>query len=266
MKFKRLDIYGFNSGKFDLPTIAGPLLTVMKEAGNVQILKKRNSYITISNDRIIFKDILRFHSPCTYDKFVSLWGTPGAKSIWPYSLYSSVEEINSAKIFPKRADFSNDLKDGSLPDLDLYIKAKTEFHRRKLLPKGHKDRITSMRGFLRFYNIQDVQPLAYAIINCFDSYTQCFDIDPHKELSLPSIALRAMVSNFKPTSPLVYTFGENERKIADIFRDRVYGGLTNVYHRHVRLFDSDEAIPDRAKFSKSGHRFSAIISQVLKKN
>ena len=63
-------------------------------------------------------------------------------------------------------------------------------------------------------------------------------------------------------SPHVISLDEpTERKIAEIFRDRVFGGLTNVYHRHVRLFDSEENVPERAKFSKSGDRFTAIISQ-----
>ena len=231
----------------------------MRETGKVNILKKRNSYITISNDQIIFKDVLKFHSPCSYDKFVSLWGIPGAKSIWPYNFFSSIEEINAQKTFPKRSAFANLLRDGQMIEKDVYIKAKREFHRRKLLPRGHKDRIRSMRGFLKYYNIQDVRPLADAIMNCFETYENCFGVNPHNELSLPSIALKAMVENFKPDSAFVYTFDEDEKDIADIFRDRVFGGLTNVYHKHVRLYDSDQEIPYRAKYSKSGDRYSAIL-------
>ena len=261
-KIKQLACYGFNSAKFDLPTLAGPLLKILKESGRVNILKKRTSYITISNDKIIFKDVLKFHSPCNYEKFVSLWGTPGAKSIWPYQFFSCVEDIQLQKTFPKRSEFANHLHGGTLPEKDLYIKAKTEFYRRKLLPRGHKDKLYSMRGFLRYYNIQDVRPLAFAIINCFESYKRCFDIDPHYELSLPSIALKAMIENFEHTSPLVYTFGERDRSLAKFFRDRIYGGLTNVYHRHIRLYDSPEIVPDRAKYSESGHRFTAILRKV----
>ena len=163
-ELKQLECYGFNSSRFDLPVLAGPLLTILKNHGNVNILKKMNSYISISTEKFIFKDVLRFHSQCTYDKFVSLWGTPGSKSIWPYSFYKSVEEINESKIFPKRTAFASNLANGKLPDIEAYITAKTEFHRRKLLPKGHKDRIKSMRGFLKYYNLQDVQPLAHAIM------------------------------------------------------------------------------------------------------
>ena len=260
-KLKQLDIYGFNSAKFDLPTLAGPLLLTLQETGKVNILKKRNSYIAISTEKFIFKDVLKFHSPCTYEKFVSLWATSGAKSIWPHNFFNSIEEINSCKTFPKRSDFASKLHEGSMPDIQSYIIAKREFYRRKLLAKSDPNRIRTMRGFLRYYNIQDVKPLATAIMNCFASYSECFSINPHAELSLPSIALKAMEANFKKDSPLVFTFSEDERKIADIFRDRVFGGLTNVYHRHVRLFDSAENIPERAKFAKSGDRFTAIISQ-----
>ena len=260
---KILDVYGFNSARFDLPVLAGPLLTILKESGPVNVLKKMNSYITISNAKFSFKDVLRFHSPCSYEKFVSLWSTPGAKSVWPYAHFSTVEEINQCKKFPKRSEFASELHNKKLPDIQSYIIAKTEFHRRKLLPKGHKDRIISMRGFLKYYNIQDVQPLASAIMNCFNSYRNFFDVNPHAELSLPSLAQKAMIENFKKDSPFVYSFNEKNRKIGEIFRDRVYGGLTNVYHRHVRTFESEDHIPDRAKYSESGDRFSSILRTVL---
>ena len=96
-------------------------------------------------------------------------------------------------------------------------------------------------------------------MNCFDAYQKYFSIDPHQEMSLPSIAMKAMFKNFSNDSPLVYSFDDRNKDIADIFRARVFGGLTNVYHRHVRLFDSPEEIAFRAKYSENGSRYSAII-------
>lgn len=154
LKLKQLSVYGFNSAKFDIPVLAGPLLNHLKKKGPVSILKKMNSYIAIITPKFAFKDVLRFHSPCSYDQFVTQWGEAGAKSIWPHGFFNSIEEINNTKSFPKRAAFANNLRDNKLPEIELYIKAKREFYRRKLLPKTHKDHICTMRGFLRFYNIQ----------------------------------------------------------------------------------------------------------------
>ena len=153
-KLKQLSIFGFNSSKFDVPVLAGPLLNYLQKKGPVSILKKMNAYIAIVTPKFAFKDVLRFHSPCSYDQFVDQWGEPGAKSIWPHAHFNSIEEINNTKIFPKRSEFANNLQENKLPKIELYIKAKREFYRRKLLPKTHKDHISSMRGFLRFYNIQ----------------------------------------------------------------------------------------------------------------
>ena len=139
--------------------------------------------------------MLKFHAPCSYDDFVTAWGTPGAKSIWPYTYYSSVEDIAAAKKFPPISAFESKLRGDERPELNLYIKAKTEFYRRKLLPIGHADRIVSMRGWLKFYNRQDVQPLAFAIRNCFDSYYQYFNVDAARANSLPSLSQSAMYKN-----------------------------------------------------------------------
>lgn len=72
-----------------------------------------------------------------------------------------------------------------------------------------------------------------------------------------------MFSSFREDSPLVVSPNDENKIIGDLYRDRVYGGLSNVYHRHVRLFDSPEDVPNRAKFSKSGDRFTAIIRKML---
>ena len=55
-------------------------------------------------------------------------------------------------------------------------------------------------GFLRFYNLQDVQPLAHAIKNCFEAYFKYFGVNAITAMSLPSLAQEAMFKNFEPNS------------------------------------------------------------------
>ena len=258
-KFERLDVFGYNSSKFDIPCIAAPLFYYLRvKCGKVVPLKKMTSYMSIATDQLCFKDALRFTSPCSYDKFVKQWGATTVKSLWPYSLYTDIQEMKQAKKFPPRSAFKSELRGDELPPMDVYIAAKTEFYRRKLLPVGHPDRIKSMYGFLRYYNLQDVTPLAQAIENCFNCYNLHFDVNSISALSLPGLAMTAMFKNYVATDPLIYSFSEKNMEINRIFRSQIYGGLVNVFRRHVTT--SDDNVPHNAKFSPNGNRFTNIIA------
>ena len=259
-KLTRLDCFGFNSSNFDIPAIAGPLFFHLRNlCGKVSILKKMTSYISVSTSEICFKDAHRFTSPCSYAKFAKSWGAETFKSIWPYTLYHSVEDIKAAKKFPPLSDFSSSLKGDEKPAMADYIAAKREFYRRKLLPRGHPDRICSMLGFLRFYNIQDVEPLVKAIENCFECYHQHFGVNPIVGLSLPGLAQQAMFKSFKRDSPLIFSFAEKNKEISDIFRSQVYGGLVNVFRRHVTT-TNDTSLPHNARFAPDGNPFTSIMA------
>ena len=255
-KFTCLNCFGFNSAKFDLPTIAGPLFLELSETSyKVDIMKKMSSYFMISTEKFSFKDCLKFTAPCSYDKFAKVWNAPTSKSIWPYNFYTSVEEIRGAKKFPPYAAFKSELNPNKTPSMQQYIEAKTEFYRRKLLPKGHPDKLATMLGWLKYYNLQDVRPLATAIENCFTSYEQYFNVKPMIAASLPSLAQSAMFANYPKSDPLIFTFNEKNNDIKDLFRSNVYGGLVNVYKRHVTTFDQPN-IPDAARYCANGEPYT----------
>jgi hypothetical protein len=258
-KLSRLDVFGFNCARFDLPCIAGPLfLTLQEKFEKVEVLKKNAAYISISTNILAFKDALKFTAPCSYDKFARVWEAPTFKSIWPYSFYSNIEEIKAAKKFPPLSAFKSTLKGDTKPDIQTYINGKREFYKMKLLPKSHKDRIVSMYGFLKFYNTQDVQPLVIAIENCFKCYDQYFGVNAMLALSLPSLAMKAMFKNYSKTDPLVFSIPEKNKEINRIFRSNVEGGLVNVYRRDVTTNDSDD-LPHSAKYADNGDKFTFIL-------
>ena len=260
-KFVVLDVFGYNCGKFDIPCIAGPLFSYLQEkCRKITVLKKMSSYIVVATDVIRLKDALRFTAPCSYDKFARVWEAPTSKSIWPYSFYNTVEEMRAAKKFPPISAFESTLKGNEKPKMDIYIEAKTEFYRRKLLPKRHPDKINSMYGFLKYYNKQDVQPLAQAIENCFACYDQHFKVNAMTALSLPGLAMNAMFKNYKVEDPLIYSFSDKYKYINEIFRSNVYGGLVNVFTRHVCTYDTEKPIPHAARYAPNGQKFSSIIS------
>jgi len=165
-----------------------------------------------------------------------------------------------AKKFPPLADFISSLKGDSKPDMEDYISAKTEFYRRKLLPKNHPERLVSMYGFLRYYNEQDVQPLAQAIENCFNCYDQYFNVNAITALSLPGLAMKAMFKNYDKSAPLIFSFSEEFKEMNEIFRSNVFGGLVNVFRRHVCTYDTEVTIPTAARYAPNGNPFTSIIS------
>ena len=261
LKMTKLDVFGFNSAKFDIPCIASSLFYHLKlKFGKLKILKKMTSYISVETEKFVFKDTLKFTAQCSYDKFTKAWGAPTVKSVWPYSLYNDISEMKAAKKFPPLSDFGNSLKGGIKPEICSYILAKTEFHRRKLLPRGDPDRITSMYGFIKYYNKQDVVPLAIALENCFKCYSLYFDVNPMSALSLPSLAQKAMFKNYDPTSPLIYSFSNKFKDLSEIFRSSIYGGLVNVYRTHVTTFDQPPPVPRTARYAPNGDPFTFIIA------
>ena len=259
--FKVLDTFGFNSSKFDLPVLIAPLMIELKKrGGRINILKKMTSYISIQNDTLSFKDALRFSSPCSYDKFVKVWEVKNEKSIWPYTLYNSIAEIRAAKKFPSYTQFRSSLRGGELPDKSLYVKTAREFYRRRLLPKDNPEKFRSMLDFLKYYNSLDVEPLAQALTNCFTCYDKYFDVNPITSLSLPALASSAMYKNFEADAPLFYTFSDDFRDISEIFRKNIFGGLVNVFLRHVTTYDLPPPVPAAARYAKNGDPYTCIVS------
>ena len=128
--YKKLSIYGFNSGKFlpmlfmiifdlarfDVPVMIGSITKWCKD-NQVQMndpLKKTSGYTTLEiqdADLVIsFKDVRHYTSPCNLDKFLKTWKAPAEKSIFPYRKFSSIEECEATTEFPPISDFFNDLK------------------------------------------------------------------------------------------------------------------------------------------------------------
>ena len=84
----------------------------------VDPIQKDTTYFTLKltkrlderNQVIVFKDLMNFTSPMSMDQYLKTWNGFQSKLIWPYTKFSSIEEIMSEKDFPPIEDFFNDLK------------------------------------------------------------------------------------------------------------------------------------------------------------
>ena len=192
------------------------------------------------------------------DRYILQWGSKLRKSIFPYSLFNSIEELEAATEFPKPEGFFNDLKQCKV-DVKLYEEARSLYESRKKLPIGNPNRMENMKCWLRYYNQLDTEPLIHAIENSFQAFNQYFGIDPHLHHSLPSMAFDAMFSNYDCSLPHVVTLDSNNDDIRLLFRKNLIGGLTSVLHRHLDLTGGTSS-PHNARHVPNGRPLTHAAS------
>ena len=201
--------------------------------------------------------MLQYTSPCNLDSYTRQWGAKSTKSIWPHGFFDSIESINNYSDFPPKSAFFNTLKQTEVNDKD-YENAKLEYENRKKLPKNHPMYIKNMGCWLSHYNSLDVEPLVEAITNSFQKFHELFSVDPNIELSLPTIAFKAMFQLADLNLPKCFTFDTKRDHIRQLHRDSVIGGLSSVYHRHIDLTFSQSS-PKNSKIAPSGDPFIHVV-------
>ena len=66
-----LSIFGFNSGRFDLPILLPHIVSwAVRRGERIECLKRGTSYITLRVGSLHFKDALNFNSPLSLEKFI----------------------------------------------------------------------------------------------------------------------------------------------------------------------------------------------------
>ena len=206
---------------------------------------------------VSIRDILHYTSPCNLDSYMRQWGASCTKSIWPHGFFDSMESIKNYSDFPPKSAFFNSLKQIEVNN-DDYENAKLEYENRKLLPESDPLHIKNMACWLNHYNSLDVEPLVEAINYSFQKFHELFSVDPNMELSLPTIAFKAMFKLADPSLPKCFTFDAKRDHIRQLHRDNVIGGLSSVYHRHIDLTCSQSS-PKNSKIAPNGDPYSHVV-------
>ena len=221
------------SAKFDLVILAPYLFTALRERyGQIDVLKKENKYFSITTPDFIYKDALLFTSPCSLSKYLKQNDVSEKKSIFPYTYFNKIEELDGYLDFPPHSAFFSELRGSNVSETE-YTEARNEFQRRKNLPDSDSEHLRSMRGWLKYYNELDTIPLAHAINNSFKNYFDIFGIDPSFYVSLPKFAQMCMFRSYDPSEPLCFSFRSQESEIQELFRQHLTGGLVNAFHRMI---------------------------------
>ena len=194
------------------------------------VLKRGARYFIINTDEIIFNDTLNYTAPCNLSSYLSQWKVTEQKSIFPYQYFSTVEELRECTEFPPIEAFYSSLT-GKSVEQDIYDQTKAHFNHCRGLPDGHPDKMRHMGDFLAFYNKLDVSPLVDAMNRSFACFHKYFGLDPSQYLSLPKIALSAVMKLYDQNSSYIYTYAVNWNNYRQAQRDNVIGGAVAVYHR-----------------------------------
>ena len=223
----------------------------------LHILKKGSSYFSISCDDLLFKDALLFSSPTNLTGYLKQNGVTECKSIWPYSFFNSVQQLNQQVVFPPYEAFYSELRQSNVLKKD-YEEAHAEFTRRLGLPDTDKEKMSNFRDWLTYYNLLDTVPLAKAVNNSFETFFNVFGIDPSTCLSLPKYAQLCVFKSYSKNAPFCYSFAKKMDDIRLLFRNNVLGGLVNVYSRYTELNKDEPNVPNAARFAPNGEPFTKI--------
>ena len=109
-KFETLPVYAFNGAKFDLVVLLPYIAKWCGTEINTNMIKRGAQYMMLNVDRVQFRDVLDFTAPTNLDKYLKTWNASDAKSIFPYSHFHSIEELELTSDFPPREAFFNELK------------------------------------------------------------------------------------------------------------------------------------------------------------
>ena len=248
--------------------------------GNIKVLKKWNAYFSISTPMFVFKDAYLFTSPCTLSKYLSKElilsfklisfntlfivnsykrqnDVVEQKSVFPYTRYSSVEEMRLDVDFPPHSAFLSELKNANISSED-YNEARSEFYRRKSLPATDRNHINDMSCWLRYYNELDTAPLAQAIDNSFRNFFDIFGIDPCHYTSLPKFAQDCMFKSYSSDAPLCYSYFISQSDLRQFTRENLTGGLVNCFHRCIDL-SGRSGMPKASQFAPNGRPYKSLM-------
>ena len=223
----------------------------------IKVLKKDNSYITVTCSKFIMKDAYRFTSPCSLSKYLKQNGVVEKKGIFPYTAFSCIEEIEAQIEFPEFHQFYSELRKSNVPRAD-YDEARDEYNRRRQLPRDNPDHMENFKSWLIHYNLLDTAPLAEAVHNSFGSFFEIFKMDPSWCVSLPAFAQQCMFREYEKDEPLCYSFCKKQAELRKMFRENLRGGLVNVYHRAIDLTGRND-VPKSAQVAPSGDKYSSLL-------
>ena len=248
-----LPVFGFNSAKYDLNLIKGYLLPLLVNERGIEptVIKKANQFVSFKFGDVQLLDILNFLGGATsLDSFLKACKTSETKGYFPYEWFDCSEKLYDTHLPPYEAffnklrncnplekeykEYENLLNSGATVESAL-IKLRLSQppptggeNYEYLLSIWEKEKMTTFRDFLRWYNNKDVVPTLEAMQKMIAFYHNK-EIDMLKlGCTLPNLA---NICLHKSTSAKFYPFTENDKDLLEKIREDMVGGPSIVFTR-----------------------------------
>ena len=217
---RQLPVIGFNSGKYDLNMIKRSFVPLLI-SNNAAVIKRQNTYMCLSTDRLKFLDILNYLAPgFNYDKYLKAYGCELQKGHFPYEYMDGVGKLDDRALPPQSAFFSQ-LKNEGISDAD-YARCQTVWR---------DNGMTTRRDYLVWYNNRDVTPFLEAIDKQAAFYHDQH-IDIFKDgISVPGLTLLYLFNGLPPDTNFV-TFNQTNSDLHQLVKDNIVGGPAIIFHRY----------------------------------
>ena len=185
------------------------------------VLKRGSSMICVNYNRLRFLDIINFVGPgVSLDKYLKTYKVGQTKQFFPYEYFDSLDKLKDNSL-PEKDKFYSKLRDEHISDENYE-------HCRKI---WHDNNMSTLRDYVIFYNISDVQPFLTAIERQFAFY-QSLNIDMFKDaVSLPGLSVQVMFQ-FIPRSLIMPQLFARDNYLYKDLKRALCGGLSIILHRY----------------------------------
>lgn len=223
MYLSELPVIGFNSQRYDLNVIRGPLVKSLLNRDNITFAVRRESRMQcLKSDKLKFLDIMNYIAPgFSYEKYLKAFDCSAGKGFFPYDYIDSLDRLSETALPPHECFYSK-LKQSNISPEDYQF----------CLMVWMNEGMTTLRDFLVWYNNLDVEPFLEAIAKQFTVY-QSKGIDMFKDaISVPGLSVKWL---FNETASRDIPIPLIDKKNSDLYqtiKQNIVGGPSIVFHRY----------------------------------
>ena len=220
----------------------------LSEMGKLRVLKRGNSYVSITNNNFSFLDVCNFlPAGSNYRSFVRAYASEGEKSFFPYEHVTSFERLQDTFLPDYDSDsWKSQLRGGAnLLDEEYqdYLRDPQGGERPKSGEENYRDlqklwaekSFTCLRDLLEFYNNSDAKPFISALICMQNEYfAQKLDIWKFS-VSVPGLARIKMMRFAQEQNILFPLIHKNDEDLFHLLKNSTTGGPSIIFNRLVQV-------------------------------
>jgi hypothetical protein len=241
---QNLPVLGFNSAKYDMNLIKVKIVKVLHLADSEHsfTVKRINSYLCVSNEKLRFLDICQYLPPGSNCKFfLKAYKVKEQKGFFPYEWFDDVSKLENPSL-PGAECFYSELKGCNV--LEEYFLKWSEGNKQGPMPPTleenyanckavwEKHNMTSFRDYLEYYNDLDVEPFVECIKR-FQEFYKREQLDVFKTaISVPGIARKMLFQEAKRLNVYFSLFGKKHEDLYNTVKQNIVGGPSIIFTRH----------------------------------